>query len=136
MWNFLLCALWKSCDQKIPISLSTLCDNIQLLHRSATKASNRTISRGKKVERKEVANASTALLPKLQEMYWSGVERELRDIILTLKAWEHRYFDSIVLDDEKDAKIYGFDTFIDQVNETSRELAVLYGKKTTTAARS
>jgi len=110
-------------------ALNTLLSNIQLLHKSSTKASRHSISPGKKGEWKQIANATEALLPELEKIYWNGVERELRDIILTFKTWQQPPFKTIVLEDEKDDEIYGFDTFIDQVNESSRELAVMYGMK-------
>jgi hypothetical protein len=113
---------------KMSKSLSSFISNFLLLQKSANKASQHSISRGKKAEWEEIAHASEALLPEIQKIYWSGVERELRDVILTLKTWRQPAFANIMLEDEKDDEIYGFDTFIDQVNETSRELAVMYGK--------
>ncbi|KAH7128561.1 hypothetical protein B0J11DRAFT_567153 [Dendryphion nanum] len=110
----------------MPITIGTLQDSVQLLYRSATKISNRPISHGKKKEWKEIDNAAVALLPEVQKLYWNGVERELRDIISTLKAWEQLDPDGVTLEEEKSDEIYGFDTYIDQVSESSREFADLY----------
>ena len=95
-------------------------------------------------QRKPVASASThvgdgtdrkwttipdphqALLEELQQLYWNGVRRELIDIIFTLKTWQHDDFEKVALSDETDQEIYGFDTFLDQVIESSRDFASQY----------
>lgn len=61
-------------------------------------------------------------------MYWNGVKRELAHILLTLRKWQQPEYASTILSDETDNFIHGFDTFIDQVSETSREFAARYGK--------
>lgn len=54
------------------------------------------------------------------------MRRELAYTILTLKAWHHSNLKDIELDDKDDHEIYGFDTFLDQVNKVSREFALEY----------
>jgi hypothetical protein len=75
-------------------------------------------------------SAHDSLLPELQKMYWNGVKRELAHILLTLRKWQQPEYTFTILSDEKDDFIHGFDTFIDQVSETSREFAARYGKFT------
>ena len=73
-----------------------------------------------------IPNPQQALLQELQQLYWNGVRRELMDIIFTLKTWQHNGFENVTLSDETDQEIYGFDTFLDQVNESSRDFALQY----------
>lgn len=70
-----------------------------------------------------------SLLQELQKMYWAGVKRELGHIILSLKKWQTPDYASVILSDEQDDFIHGFDTFVDQVSETSREFAERYEKR-------
>lgn len=69
------------------------------------------------------------LLPELQKMYWDGVKRELAHILLTLRQWQQPKFASTTLTDENDDFIHGFDTFVDQVSERSRDFAERYDKR-------
>lgn len=75
-----------------------------------------------------IPNCQHALLQELKNLYWNGVRRELIDVIFTLKTWQHEDFAQVDLSDETDQEIYGFDTFLDQVNESSRDFALQYGK--------
>ena len=75
-----------------------------------------------------IPNSQHALLQELKHLYWNGVRRELIDVIFTLKTWHHEDFAQVDLSDETDQEIYGFDTFLDQVNESSRDFALQYGK--------
>lgn len=111
----------------MPVSLNTLRTYLNASQKKSA-ASSAHISSGSKREWNEIPKAQEALLPELQKMFWSGVQRELIHIILTLKAWQHPDFRDVELEDEKDKEIYGFDTFLDQVNESSREFALQYGK--------
>ena len=70
------------------------------------------------------------LFPELQTMYWNGVKRELARILLTLKKWQQPEYASTILVDEKDDFIHGFDTFVDQVSESSRDFASRYHART------
>ena len=73
-----------------------------------------------------IPNAQQALLQEVQQLYWNGVRRELTDIIFTLKRWQHEDFEKVALSDENDQEIIRFDTFLDQVNESSRDFALEY----------
>ena len=75
----------------------------------------------------EIGDAGTYLLQELTSLYWEGVKRELEVILLTLKKWQEPEYSSVVLDDEKEKFVHGFDTFIDQVSQESREFAIRYG---------
>ena len=70
------------------------------------------------------------LFPELQKMYWDGVKRELAHILLTLKKWQQPEYASTILIDEEDDFIHGFDTFVDQVSESSRDFAARYHART------
>lgn len=74
-----------------------------------------------------IGAAQDHLLEKLEDMYWGGVRGELELIVRTLRMWEQPQHSSIVMDDEKDDFIHGFDTFIDQVSQESRAFAARYG---------
>ena len=74
-----------------------------------------------------VGPARDHLLDHLNKMYWDGVKRELEVIIRTLRTWQQPQYESVVLKDENDDFIHGFDTFIDQVSQKSRAFATLYG---------
>ncbi|KAL4784227.1 hypothetical protein BJX76DRAFT_357191, partial [Aspergillus varians] len=63
------------------------------------------------------------LLHNLEQLYWTGVERELENVLLTLKEWQSQPLATSDLPDEVDDFIHGFDTFIDQVHEDSRDFA-------------
>jgi hypothetical protein len=92
-------------------------------------SSSSHITGGERLEWHEVGSANhEMLITKLQHMYWLGVRRELMEIVRTLKEWRDDELKDVALDDEKDHKIYGFDTFIDQVSEVSRGFAVEYGQ--------
>ncbi len=81
----------------------------------------------KKLDWAEIGAAQDVLLLELQAMFWDGVQRELKEIIRTLREWRSEELKDIVLEDEKNENIYGFETFIDQVIESSREFSVQYG---------
>ncbi len=74
-----------------------------------------------------VGPGDTALLPELEKLYWDGVRGELENIIRTLKAWQQAELADVTVTDPADDFIHGFDTFIDQVAEESREFALRYG---------
>jgi len=75
----------------------------------------------------EIGDAETYLRQELTSLYWEGVKRELEVILLTLKKWQEPEYSSVVLDDEKEKFVHGFDTFIDQVSQESRAFAIRYG---------
>ena len=69
------------------------------------------------------------LLPEIEEMYWDGVRRELEIILLTLKQWQEQEGGPVTIPDESEVDfIHGFDTFVDQVCEESRNFARRYGR--------
>ena len=74
-----------------------------------------------------VGPARDHLLDCLKKMYWDGVKGELEVIIRTLKTWQQPRYQAVVLSDENDDFVYGFDTFIDQVSQKSRAFAIRYG---------
>jgi len=74
-----------------------------------------------------IGPAQNHLLEELENLYWEGVRGELEIIIRTLRIWQQQNYSSVVLDDENDDFIHGFDTFIDQVSQESRAFATRYG---------
>lgn len=74
-----------------------------------------------------VGPARDHLLDQLNDMYWDGVKGELEVIIRTLRTWQQPQYESVVLNDENDDFVHGFDTFIDQVSQKSRAFAARYG---------
>ena len=78
---------------------------------------------------KIIGPVQETLLRELQKMYWDGVKRELIHILLTLRKWQQSDFAETTLLDEKDDFIHGFDTFVDQVSESSRNFATRYNKR-------
>lgn len=74
-----------------------------------------------------IGSAEETLLSELGKMYWEGVRQELEVILLTLKKWQQPEYSSVLLKDETDSFIHGFDTFIDQVSQESRAFASRYG---------
>lgn len=76
----------------------------------------------------EIGPAQEHLLAQLRSMYWDGVKREMAHILLTLKKWQQPEYASISLSDEADDFVHGFDTFTDQVNGSSRDVAARYGE--------
>ena len=74
-----------------------------------------------------VGPARDHLLDRLNKLYWDGVKVELEVIIRTLRTWQQPHYKSVVLVDESDDFVHGFDTFIDQVSQKSRAFATRYG---------
>ena len=70
-----------------------------------------------------IPNTKETLLPMLLDMYWDGVFREVKHIIISL--FELRD-DGINVEPEaaSDDYIYGFDAYIDQICESAKEWAV------------
>lgn len=62
------------------------------------------------------------------DMYWAGVKQELSLILLTLKEWQRPKYKSVTIDGEDDLPVSGYDTFIDQINESSQDFAERYCK--------
>ena len=70
-----------------------------------------------------IGEAEGYLLAELEQLYWMGVEQELESVILTLKTWQSVKLSEVTLEDESDDFVHGFDTFIDQVSDESRQFA-------------
>ncbi|OGM45322.1 hypothetical protein ABOM_006404 [Aspergillus bombycis] len=68
------------------------------------------------------------LLQELEALYWTGVESELENIIRTLKVWQQPEYADIIISDENDNNVHGFDTFLDQVCQEARAFAIRYGE--------
>ena len=58
-----------------------------------------------------VGPARDHLLDLLNKLYWDGVKVELEVIIRTLRTWQQPHYKSVVLDDESDDFVHGFDIF-------------------------
>jgi hypothetical protein len=95
---------------------------------SAIQSSNITRAPNLKWEKIDGPVQET-LFREMQKMYWEGVRRELLPILLTLRKWQQSEFAETTLVDEKDDFIHGFDTFVDQVSETSRGFADRYDER-------
>ena len=74
-----------------------------------------------------VGPAQEHLLDRLNKLYWDGVKGELEVIIRTLRTWQQPQYQSVIINDENDDFVHGFDTFIDQVSQKSRAFAHRYG---------
>ena len=74
-----------------------------------------------------VGPARDHLLDRLNKLYWDGVKGELEVIIRTLRTWQQPQYQSVIVNDENDDFVHGFDTFIDQVSQKSRAFAHRYG---------
>jgi hypothetical protein len=71
-------------------------------------------------------STDAGLLELLLKAYWHGVRRELRSMIRTLGNWKTHFPDTI-LGDETDDFIHGFDNFIDQISQSTRQFADGFG---------
>ena len=105
------------------ISLASLSNFFQ---RKPVASASAHVADGTDLKWTSIPHPQHALLQELQQLYWNGVRRELIDIIFTLKTWQHEEFEKVALSDETDQDIYGFDTFLDQVIESSRAFALQY----------
>lgn len=75
-----------------------------------------------------VGDANDHLLDELEDIYWNGIKNEIENVLSTLRVWQSPKYSNVVLDDESDDFIHGFDTFIDQVDEISRDFAESIGE--------
>ncbi|UNI15712.1 hypothetical protein JDV02_002218 [Purpureocillium takamizusanense] len=68
------------------------------------------------------------LFHELEALYWDGVASELENIVRALHAWHHAQqqpdLADVTVEDEDDDKVYGFDTFLDQVSGEARERVI------------
>jgi hypothetical protein len=94
----------------------------------AAESTSNVSDAAQKAPRDLVGPAALHLHRKLQEMYWDGVKRELKHIVLTLKKWQLPEYASTLLPDENDHFIHGYDTFLDQVSQSTWKFAQRHGK--------
>ena len=94
------------------------------LQASALNSSNVTTSPN--IPRTRLGPAKIYLRQELANMYWKGIERELAYVLLTLKRWQQQDCLNVVLNDEEDDFIHGYDTFLDQVSHSSRGFTQIY----------
>ncbi|MCJ1390795.1 hypothetical protein MMC18_003656 [Xylographa bjoerkii] len=73
-------------------------------------------------------STAEVLLQEMLVLYWEAVQNEIGNIILTLKTWDRTDYAEAFPEDE-DHSVHGFDTFLDQVSESSRHFAFSYGKQ-------
>lgn len=96
---------------------------------AASSSSGSHVTDAPEIERVLIGPAANHLHDAMMQMYWAGVRRELPYIILTLRRWRTREeFSKIVLLDEEDIYIHGYDTFLDQVSHSSRKFGDRYRK--------
>ena len=72
--------------------------------------------------------AADGLYSQLLRMYWLGVTREMKHILLTLRTWQRPPYESTILPDEKNDFIHGYDTFLEQLSQSTRSLAQKQGE--------
>ena len=71
-------------------------------------------------------SSKVALDKGLQSLYWDGVRRELTQMILTLQEWQKPQYTKVKLKEETNLPVEGFEHFVDQVSEASRDFAWKY----------
>src|SRR5208282_4318384 len=79
--------------------------------RQSARQSGNNVHYTPKLPWREIESTQTNLITQMRMMYWAGVKREMAHILLTLRDWQQPKFASVVLDDENDDFIHGFDTF-------------------------
>ncbi|KAF0639489.1 hypothetical protein FPSE5266_05980 [Fusarium pseudograminearum] len=87
----------------------------------ASASSGANVSKSTPIPSTNIGPAAQHLQHELLEMYWQGVERELPYLLLTYRHWQSDKETSGLLPDEQDHHIHGYDTFIDQVSDISRQ---------------
>jgi len=93
-----------------------------------TSDSSHNVTSAPKVPRQKVGPAAAHTYDAFRRMYWDAVRRELKHILLTLRKWQHSEYASRVLPDEQDHFIHGYDTFLEQVSQSTHKLAGRHGK--------
>ena len=68
-----------------------------------------------------------ALLSRLLDLYWAGVRREIKHILLSLIELQELGQSQFEREDEGRDIVSGFETFIDQISLSSRLHAEEYG---------
>lgn len=96
---------------------------------SASSSSGSHVTDAPEVPRVQIGPAANHLRDAMMVMYWAGVRRELPHIVQTLRKWRTRdEYSTTVHPDEEDRYIHGYETFLDQVNHTSRGFSDRYRK--------
>lgn len=86
--------------------------------------------KSKKVQWDDAPESSKMALAKdLQSLYWDGIRRELTQIILTLQEWQKPQHAGVKLEEETNTPVEGFEHFVDQVSESSRDFAWKYDQE-------
>ena len=67
------------------------------------------------------------LVRQMRDMYWLGVKEEITEMIISLAEWQSTRYKGVELEDERDDNIHGFDNFVDQISQSSRDYASEYG---------
>ncbi|KAK4171642.1 hypothetical protein QBC36DRAFT_305127 [Triangularia setosa] len=102
---------------------------LPVFSQSSSSSSGSHVTDGPEIPRTRIGPAANHLQDAMMLMYWAGVRRELPYILLTLQKWRTRdEYSMTVLPDEEDRYIHGYDTFLDQVNHSSRKFSDKYRK--------
>ena len=80
--------------------------------------------------------AADELYSQLLEMYWLSVTREMKHILLTLRTWQRPPYESTILPDEENDFIHGYDTFMEQLSQSTHSLAQKHRKTVETQKKS
>jgi hypothetical protein len=88
-----------------------------------------------------IKSDQVTLLEEMLQMYWNGVAREVGRVVLCLSEWQQSKYSTIAVEEEDDKRMEeeeqkkgksgtnrGYETFLDQVSETSRAFAIRYSK--------
>lgn len=95
---------------------------VRRLQGSAKTANNKSATEYVPWEKPSVPTKEE-LANELQSLYWGGVRRELAQMILTLREWQQPQYSSLELEEERNSQTEGYEHFVDQVSESSREFA-------------
>jgi hypothetical protein len=87
----------------------------------ASASSGAHITESAPIPSKSIGPAGQHLQNELLKMYWQGVEHELPYLLLIFHHWQSGKETSGLLPDEEDDHIHGYDTFLDQVSDISRQ---------------
>lgn len=77
----------------------------------------------------KIGNQPQLVRNEIEKLYWEGVKGELENIIRTLKAWQAPEYSEAFTQENEDEPLHGYDTFIDQVSQETRALAIRYGER-------
>ncbi|RGP77134.1 hypothetical protein FLONG3_4649 [Fusarium longipes] len=87
----------------------------------ASASSSANVPESPPISNRSIGPADQYLENELLKMYWQGVERELPRLLLAFHQWQSGKETSFLLPDEQDNHIHGYDTFLDQVSDISRQ---------------